>query len=90
MSKKTHVVDLTEKRAHIFGAFTGEPALCGGFCPLSAPQGPFALGPRYPTVEDQASSLSAWLDLIPKGYDGDALADTEALYDVHVGQRRPS
>lgn len=35
----------------------------------------------YPTVENPASSLSAWLDLIPDGCGGDALADTEALYD---------
>ena len=35
----------------------------------------------YPTVENPASSLSAWLDLIPGGCGGDALADTEALYD---------
>ena len=38
-------------------------------------------GPRYPTVENPASSLHAWLDLVPDGYDGDALTDTEALYD---------
>jgi hypothetical protein len=38
-------------------------------------------GPRYPTVENPASSLSAWLNLIPEGCGGDALADTEALYD---------
>jgi hypothetical protein len=44
-------------------------------------QGPLELGSRYPTVDNPASSLSAWLDLIPEGYDGDALADTEALYD---------
>ena len=36
---------------------------------------------RYPTVENPASSLSAWLDLIPDGCGGDALVDTEALYD---------
>lgn len=35
----------------------------------------------YPTVENPASSLSAWRDLIPGGCGGDALADTEALYD---------
>ena len=35
--------------------------------------------PRYPTVENPASSLSAWLDLVPEGCGGDALADTEAL-----------
>jgi hypothetical protein len=36
---------------------------------------------RYPTVPVPPSSLDAWMDLIPEGYDGDALADTEALYD---------
>jgi len=35
----------------------------------------------YPTVENPASSLSAWLNVIPNGCGGDALADTEALYD---------
>jgi hypothetical protein len=36
---------------------------------------------RYPTVPVPASSLDAWMNLLPTGYDGDALADTEALYD---------
>ena len=36
---------------------------------------------RYPTVAPPASSLSAWKDLMPGGCGGDALADTEALYD---------
>jgi hypothetical protein len=36
---------------------------------------------RYPTVKNPASSLSAWLNLLPEGCGGDALADTEALYD---------
>jgi len=36
---------------------------------------------RYPTIAVPASSLSRWLDLVPEGYEGDALADTEALYD---------
>lgn len=35
----------------------------------------------YPTIEVPASSLDAWLDLVPDGCGGDALADTEALYD---------
>jgi len=35
----------------------------------------------HPTVTVPASSLDRWLDLIPEGYEGDALADTEALYD---------
>jgi prevent-host-death family protein len=36
---------------------------------------------RYPTVENPAASLTAWLDLIPGGCGGDALADTEAPND---------
>jgi hypothetical protein len=35
----------------------------------------------YPTVPVPPSSLDAWLDLLPEGYEGDALKDTEALYD---------
>ena len=35
----------------------------------------------YPTVALPASSLEAWLNAIPDGCGGDALADTEALYD---------
>ena len=35
----------------------------------------------YPTVAVPPSSLDGWLDLVPEGYEGDALADTEALYD---------
>ena len=36
---------------------------------------------HYPTVPVPASSLDGWLDLVSEGYEGDALADTEALYD---------
>ena len=36
---------------------------------------------RHPTVAPPASSLNAWKDLMPEGCGGDALADTEALYD---------
>jgi len=36
---------------------------------------------RYPTVTPPASSLNDWKDLISEGCGGDALADTEALYD---------
>lgn len=36
---------------------------------------------KYPTVPVPASSLAGWLNLVPEGYEGDALADTEALYD---------
>ena len=39
------------------------------------------LGPLYPTVVNSASSLKLWMDLVPAGYKGDALKDTEALYD---------
>ena len=35
----------------------------------------------YPTVTLPAASLDHWLNLSPTGYDGDALADSEALYD---------
>lgn len=44
---------------------------------LAEPQTPYL----YPTVENPASSLSEWRDLIPGGCGGDALADTEAIYD---------
>jgi len=36
---------------------------------------------RYSTVSLPASSLDGWLNLIQPGYEGDALADTEALYE---------
>lgn len=36
---------------------------------------------RYPTVAAPPSTLDAWVNLVPEGYEGDALADTEALYD---------
>jgi len=36
---------------------------------------------RYPTIAVPPSSLDGWLNLVPAGYEGDALADTEALYD---------
>lgn len=35
----------------------------------------------HPTIPVPASTLDGWMDLVPKGYEGDALADTEALYD---------
>jgi prevent-host-death family protein len=38
-------------------------------------------GAQYPTVANPPSSLKNWHNLIPDGYEGDALADTEALYD---------
>jgi hypothetical protein len=36
---------------------------------------------EYPTVALPATSLNNWLNLATDGYDGDALANTEALYD---------
>jgi hypothetical protein len=36
---------------------------------------------RYPTKAAPASSLTGWVDMLREGYDGDALADTEALSD---------
>jgi hypothetical protein len=36
---------------------------------------------QYPTVPVPASSLGKWSTLLDRGYEGDALADTEALYD---------
>jgi len=35
----------------------------------------------YPTVAVPPSSLDGWLNLVPEGYEGNALEDTEALYD---------
>jgi hypothetical protein len=35
----------------------------------------------YPSVGVPASSLDGLMDLLTEGYKGDALADTEALYD---------
>lgn len=47
---------------------------------------PFATTPSktpwlYPTVPVPADSLDNWMKLLSTGYEGDALADTEALYD---------
>lgn len=36
---------------------------------------------RYPTVAAPAVSLENWLHLLDEGYEGDALADTEAVFD---------
>jgi hypothetical protein len=36
---------------------------------------------RYPTKTAPATSLSGWVSLLREGYEGDALADTEALSD---------
>lgn len=38
-------------------------------------------GAYYPTVANPPSSLKNWHNLIQDGCGGDALADTEALYD---------
>ena len=35
----------------------------------------------YPSVGVPATSLDGLIGLLPGGYEGDALADTEALYD---------
>jgi hypothetical protein len=36
---------------------------------------------KYPTVALPATFLDGWVNLLQEGYDGDALMDTEALYD---------
>jgi hypothetical protein len=36
---------------------------------------------RYPTRAAPATTLTGWLNLLREGYDGNALADTEALSD---------
>lgn len=36
---------------------------------------------RYPTIAAPASTLTIWTQLLPEGYEGNALEDTEALYD---------
>jgi hypothetical protein len=46
---------------------------------ISESRGQFSY--QYPTIGLASSSLNQWLDLVPEGYEGDALADTEALYD---------
>ena len=35
----------------------------------------------YPTVVVPAASLDCWLDLVPEGYEGNALEDAEAICD---------
>ena len=52
----------------------GQPV---GNVPLREKRPPYV----YPTVPVPPSSLDGWLDLVQEGYEGDALADTEALYD---------
>jgi hypothetical protein len=36
---------------------------------------------QYPTRAAPATSLRSWINLLREGYEGDALADTEALSD---------
>jgi hypothetical protein len=36
---------------------------------------------RYPTVAMPATSLHKWSKLLDEGYEGDALEDSEAIYD---------
>ncbi|MCA9971711.1 MAG: hypothetical protein KC425_15910 [Anaerolineales bacterium] len=35
----------------------------------------------YPTVPASPETLDKWVGLLGEGYEGDALADTESLYD---------
>jgi hypothetical protein len=49
--------------------------------PVVAASGTEAQPYRYPTVDAPASSLKGWSNLLKEGYDGDALADSESLYD---------
>lgn len=35
----------------------------------------------YPSVSVSPATLDRWMGLLPEGYEGDALVDTEALYD---------
>ncbi|MBI3913902.1 MAG: hypothetical protein HY327_06920 [Chloroflexi bacterium] len=35
----------------------------------------------YPTVPVSVTTLNAWMNLLPNGYEGDALADSEAVYE---------
>jgi hypothetical protein len=44
-------------------------------------QEPLPAQSHYPTVPTQASSLDGWTDLLTEGCGGDALADTESVYD---------
>lgn len=39
---------------------------------------------RYPTVDNDPSTLGAWLDILSQGYEGNAVADSEALYDEEL------
>ena len=48
--------------------------------PYSTQQSEGSLLP-YHTICLSASSLDWWLNLTPSGYEGDALLDTEAIYD---------
>ena len=36
----------------------------------------------YPTVSVPASTVDNWVGLLSEGYEGDALEDSEALYDA--------
>ena len=38
-------------------------------------------GMTYPLVTVPADSLGMWTNLLPRGYEGNALDDTEALYN---------
>jgi len=43
-------------------------------------QEPTVGGFRYPTVSAPASTLNTWAKLLQEGYEGNALTDTEDLY----------
>jgi hypothetical protein len=49
------------------------------FLPDRQPDLPAAV--RYPTKAAPATSLTGWVNLLSEGYDGNALADTEAISD---------
>ena len=57
MSKKIHVVDLTEQERTFLALSPESLRSVEELVLFLLQQGPFALGPRYPTVENQASSL---------------------------------
>lgn len=64
-----------------FIRFVREQAERGGPIRVSVPE-PSSRPPyKYPTVALPVASLKAWSSLLPEGYEGDALADSEALSD---------
>ena len=49
--------------------------------PTSLAEGEKRVPYLYPTVALPASTLDGLVGILPEGYDGDALADSESLYD---------